>query len=90
MYVEPLTTKVTNINGVYHCRLLRFEKVHTEMGCNHTVDIRICFREMLRWYDKLGYSPYSKMADAARHRGKNADKPVGRMWKVKLKKDNVL
>lgn len=82
MYEEPLTTKVTTINGKHHCRLFRLGKVHDEMVCKERQDIRLCFREMLRWYDKLGFEPYSKMADACRHRGKNTEKPRGKVWRM--------
>ena len=82
-YEEPLTTKVTTINGVHHCRLFSQGEFHDEMACKESQDIRLCFRDMLRWYDKLGCQPYSKMADAARHRGKNTEKPRGKVWLVR-------
>jgi hypothetical protein len=74
---ELLTTKVTAINGRYHCRLLRDGKVYDEMACVEKEDIGYCMREMLRWYDKCGGT--SRMADASRHRGKNLT-AKGKIW----------
>ena len=79
--IEPLTTKVTTINGRYHCRIMKGDVVHDESACELKEDVRLIIREMLRWYDKMGFSPYSKMADAARHRGKNYEKPKGKVWR---------
>ena len=83
MYRDPLITKVTNINGNFHCRLYRYDKVYSEMACKFKEDIRLCFHKMLRWYDKMGNSPYSKMADASRNRMKNYEKPAGKIWRIK-------
>lgn len=68
---DPLTTKVTKIKNRWHCRLYRDTVVHDEMACSDRRDISFCIREMCRWYDKMGYLPHSKLADASRHRGKN-------------------
>ena len=65
---EELSTKSTRIDNSWHCRLLREKEVLAEMSCEDKRDISYCFREMLRWYDKLGGS--SKMASASRHRQK--------------------
>lgn len=72
-YIEPLYTKVTNINGIYHCRLLRVndDYVMQEQACHDIYDIGYAVRDMLRWHEKMSLEPFSKMADASRHRGKN-------------------
>jgi len=74
---ELLTTKVTKINGRYHCRILEGDKVHDEMACELKEDIGFCIRSMLRMYDKCGGN--SKMASASRMRGKNLS-PRGKVW----------
>ena len=74
---EELTTKVTNINGRYHCRLLKGDKVLSEMACVEQADIGFCMTYLLRWHDKLGGT--SQMADKSRHRGKN-DMAKGKIW----------
>ena len=70
-----LATKVTKIGDWYHCRLYwNFGdgyRVVEEQACNLKSDIGVCFRDMLRWFDKLGGN--SKHADRARHRP--GDKP---------------
>ena len=80
MKKELLSTKVTYINGKYYCRLLKDGEVHSEMVCKHKEDVGLCLKEMLRWYDKCGF-PYSRMADASRHRGKNYEQPRGTIKK---------
>lgn len=80
---EPLSTKVVSINDTHHCILMKEEKVYSEMACNCKEDIRLCFREMLRWYDKMGIGPSSKMAYSSRFRGKNCEPPKGKIWKIK-------
>ena len=75
--MDELTTKVTSINGRYHCRLLRGESVVDEMACKLKEDIGYCIRYMLRMYDKCGGT--SLMADASRHRGKNQI-AKGKIW----------
>lgn len=77
LQAECLTTKVTQIDGRYHCRLIQKGKVFSEMACRLKEDISFCFRYMLRMYDKCGGN--SKMADASRHRGKNTQ-PLGKIW----------
>lgn len=74
---EPLTTKVTAINNIFHCRVYNGEKVIVEMACKIKQDIGYCFRYMLRMIDKCGSS--SNMADASRHRGR-IQEPVGKIW----------
>lgn len=70
---EPLYTKVTTINGVYHCRLMYVDtdEVLQEQACHDVYDIGYSIRDMLRWYCKMSFDPYSPMAEASRHRGKN-------------------
>ena len=68
---EPLSTRVTKINNRWHCRLYRLDEVHDEMACTDQRDIGYCMREMLRWYDKMSFEPFSDMAIASRNRGKN-------------------
>lgn len=80
----PINIKVTTINGNHHCRLFLNGKLYSEMACKNKKDISYCIRELLRWYDKLGF-PYSKMASASRHRGKNLA-PSGKIWKVNIEK----
>jgi len=75
--MEELTTKVTPINGRYHCRLLKGDKVLGEMACVLKQDIGFCMSYLLRWHDKLGGG--SKMADKSRHRGKNGT-AKGKIW----------
>lgn len=80
---EELSTKVTNINGRHHCRLIKDGKVVDEMACKLKEDIGFCFRSMLRMYDKCGGT--SLMADASRHRrdaegGWKNTEPLGKVW----------
>ena len=72
-YVEPLYTTVTTINGRYHCRLMVVADgfILQEQACHDQRDIGFAMREMMRWHDKMSMNPFSKMADASRHRGKN-------------------
>lgn len=76
---EELTTKVTTIDGRYHCRLIRVkdDSVASEMACKLKEDIGYCIRYMMRMYDKCGGT--SLMADASRHRGKNQT-AKGKIW----------
>jgi hypothetical protein len=76
---EELKTKVTTINGRYHCRLIRTKdgSVASEMACKLKEDIGYCIRYMMRMYDKCGGA--SLMADASRHRGKNLT-AQGKIW----------
>jgi hypothetical protein len=66
-YIEPLSIKVTKIGKKWHCRLFRLDKIHDETFCLEKSDIGRCCRDMLRWYDKMGWEPYSKWADWSRH-----------------------
>jgi hypothetical protein len=81
---EPLITKVTTINGRYHCRIIDAvtRKVENEMACELRADIGYCMKYMLRMYDKC--SGMSLMADASRHRQKGEDRresvPKGKVW----------
>jgi len=79
---DQLTTKVTAINGRFHCRLLLGDKVKNEMACKLKQDTGFCIRYMLRMYDKCGGT--SLMADASRHRQKDdsglESKPKGKVW----------
>lgn len=77
MAKEHLETKVTTINGRYHCRLLKREKVLNEMACKLKEDISFCIRYMMRMHHKGDAT--SSMADASRHRGKNQT-PKGKIW----------
>lgn len=70
-------TKVTSIDGRYHCRLILEGRVVNEMACRLKEDIGYCFRYMLRMYHKCGGD--SDMADASRHRGKNQE-AKGKVW----------
>lgn len=75
---EVLTTKVTTINGRYHCRLIHKERgVVDEMACREKVDIKYCIQYMMRMYDKCGGT--SKMADRSRHRTA-LPTPKGKIW----------
>jgi hypothetical protein len=74
---ELLTTKVSKINGRYHCRLIKGKNVVDEMACKLKRDISFCFRYMQRMYDKCGGT--SQMASASRLRGKN-QQPFGKIW----------
>ena len=78
--MEELTTKVTKINNRWHCRLYNVESVFDEMACSDQRDIGYCMKEMLRWYDKLGFEPFSKMAIASRHRIKNNQNIHGKIY----------
>ena len=81
---EPLITKVTTIDGRFHCRLIRKKdsSVASEMACEVRGDIGYCMRYMLRMYDKCG--GMSPMADASRHRQKGVARcepvPKGKVW----------
>ena len=75
--MEYLSTKVTTINNIYHCRLLKDGRALDEMACKLKEDIGYCIRYMLRIHNKLGGT--SSMADASRHRGKNIE-PKGKIW----------
>jgi len=76
---EEITTKVTTINGRYHCRLIRTkdDSVAWEMACALKEDIGFCIVYMMRMYDKTGGT--SIMADKSRHRGKN-NSTKGKIW----------
>ena len=83
MVKERLGTKVTIINGRFHCRLLwNGDEVLNEMACALKQDVGYCIKYMLRMYDKLG--GVSMMADASRHRqkGESAQQslPKGKVW----------
>lgn len=77
MKEDTITTKVTKINGNYHCRLFRKDKVYEEMACKLKEDVGYCFRYMLRMYDK--YVGTSLMASSSRLRGKNQT-AKGKIW----------
>lgn len=82
--------KVTKINGRYHIRLFREGSLHDESAVQLRCDIGYACRDMLRWYDKMCYEPFSKMAISARHRGKN-HLLRGKLWpKHKLEYDRNL
>ena len=66
-YIEPLSIKVTRIGKKWHCRLFKLGKLFHESSCEQRSDIKHCCRDMLRWYDKMGNSPYSRWADWSRH-----------------------
>lgn len=74
---KGLNTKVTKINGRYHCRIIKGGEVYDEMACELKEDVSFCIRSMLRMYDKCGGN--SKMASASRMRGKNLS-PRGKVW----------
>ena len=80
---ERLTTKVTNINGRFHCRLFDYNKLFDEMACKDKRDISFCMYTMLRWYDKLGGR--SRMASRSRDRAMR--KPPINHSKIWYKKD---
>lgn len=65
---EPLSVKVTKIKDCWNCRLYRNGEIFDELRCKHKSDIRLCILYMLRWYDKLGVTPISKMAMSSRDR----------------------
>jgi len=81
---EPLITKVTTINGRFHCRVIKefTQKIENEMACALKEDIGYCMKYMLRMYDKCG--GMSPMADTSRHRQKGTDRrepqPKGKVW----------
>jgi len=82
---EILTTKVTTINGRFHCRIIdkATQRVKNEMACESRQDVGYCMRYMLRMYDKCG--GVSLMADASRHRRDAEDgwkntEPKGKIW----------
>jgi len=81
LYTEPLAIRVTFINKHWHVRLYCEDKLREEMVCQVKADVRLAIRDLLRWWDKLGNSPYSKMADASRSRQKNYERPQGKIWK---------
>jgi hypothetical protein len=64
--MEPLSTKMTFINGWYHCRLFNKGELHQELRCSDKRDVGYAFRYMMRWYDKMG--GVSKWAMKARER----------------------
>lgn len=84
MYKEPLAIRVTCINGRWHVRLYCENKLKEEMVCQVRADVRLVIRDLLRWHDKMGNSPYSKMADASRARNKNTERPQGKVWTKSL------
>jgi hypothetical protein len=86
---EYLKTKVTRINGNFHCRLIdaRTDKVLSEVACQLKQDIGYCIRYLMRWHDKCGGT--SRMADRSRHRiwekthaagEKIKGEPAGKVW----------
>lgn len=72
-YVEPLSVKVAFLYNKYHCRLFKEGKLYEELTCRKKISISICVKYMLRWYDKLGRTPISLMAQASRDRNKPHD-----------------
>ena len=70
------TIKVTSINGKYHCRLFRNDKLVSEIQVTLKEDIGWACREMLRWQDKLGY--ISQFDSAARVRQMKTPYPKGK------------
>lgn len=78
--MDEIETKVTKINGRYHCRIISTKdgSVSWEMACRLKEDVGYCFRYILRMYDKCGGA--SLMADASRHRGKPLGVPKGKIW----------
>ena len=77
--MPEITTKVTLINNVYHCRVYDGDEVLDEMACKEKADIGFCMAEMLRWQNKLGSN--SNMADKARDRmTKKSTAPIGKIW----------
>jgi len=66
-YIEPLSIKVTKIGKKYHARLFCMDKLHNESTCDKKSDISFICRDLLRWYDKLSYEPYSLWAEWSRH-----------------------
>lgn len=75
--MDALTTKVTKIENRWHCRLMKGDVVFDEMACYKQTDIGYCFKEMLRWYDKMGWTD-SPMASASRDRQK-LNSPEGKI-----------
>jgi hypothetical protein len=65
-YIEPLTTKLTRIGNWWHCQVFANGKLYDELRCDTKADIGWCFREIMRWYDKMGGC--SKWASSARKR----------------------
>ena len=83
--MEPLSTKLTFINGWYHCRLFNNGELYDELRCSHKSDVGFAFREMMRWYDKCG--GMSKWAYAARKRHNEDGNyttrgTVQKIWKI--------
>jgi hypothetical protein len=81
---EPLAIKSTFINERWHVRLFCEDKLKDEMVCQVKADVRLVVRDMLRWYDKMGNTPYSPMADASRARNKNYERPQGKVWQKSI------
>ncbi len=70
-YIEPLSMKVTTINGWHHAQLSKDGKVIDEMRCDDKRDIKWICREMLRWFSKMGGC--SRWAESARNRHNEVD-----------------
>ena len=77
--MEPLSIRVTTIDGRHHVRLLDNVKkrVADEMACREKQDIKYCAQYLLRMAHKCGVD--SNMADRSRHR-KPLPEPVGKIW----------
>lgn len=76
MEQESLEVKVTNINGVYHARVIENGKVLDEMSCTETTSIGWMCREMLRWQDKLGNHTAFTSASRKRHNENDGGRPA--------------
>jgi len=83
MYKEPLSIKTTFINKNWHVRLYCDDILKREMVCKEKIDIGNIIKYFLRWHDKLGNYPYSKMADASRTRNKTI-MFQGKVWETKV------
>lgn len=84
MYKEPLEIKTTAINKNWHVRLYCNGTPKKEVVCTKKIDMGSVIKQLLRWYDKLGNHPYSKMADASRNRNKTIGSLQGKVWEIKI------
>jgi len=65
--IEPLSITVRKIDKRWHCRLFCLNKLHSESYCLKKADIGRTCRDLLRWYDKMSFTPFSDWAIWSRH-----------------------
>ena len=74
------STKLTNVNGTYCCRVLYDGTPIVEARVDNRQDIGPAFRDMLRTLDKLGGDKFTNAARYRNWKEGNAYRPVKHIW----------